>query len=210
MIEYYKNKSLEPLFYINKYGLVCQEKFKDIPNYEGFYQASDLGRIKSLSRIAVRKKGGNYKKETMILNQKIYVENQYAYVNLYKSENKKYSVHQLIAITFLNHIPCRYKFVVDHINNIKADNRLENIQIVTNRVNTTKERQSDSLGVTWVKSSKKWQSTMVINGAGIHLGVFKEKDLAVKAYLIALENIDKYEGNNIRFRALIKNILKDK
>ena len=50
MIEYYKNKSLESLFYVNEFGLVCQEEWKDIPNYEGLYQASDLGRIKSLSR----------------------------------------------------------------------------------------------------------------------------------------------------------------
>jgi len=208
MIEYYKNKSLESLFYVNENGLVCQEEWKDIPNYEGLYQASDLGRIKSLARIAIRKNTSNYKKDTIILNQKIYVGNHYTHVDLYKIKNKKYCVHQLIAITFLNHAPCGYKLVVDHKNNIKSDNRVVNLQIVTSRINTTKERQIESLGVTLVKTTKKWQAGIVIGKLSVHLGVFAEKHLAVKSYKIAAENIDKYQGNSAMFREFIKEQLK--
>lgn len=57
MIEYYKNLSLENLPYINEEGLICWEEFRDIPQYEGLYQVSDLGRVKSLARTITRSNG---------------------------------------------------------------------------------------------------------------------------------------------------------
>jgi hypothetical protein len=56
MIEYYNNFDLNPLFYINDEGLVCLEEFKNIPNWIGFYQISNLGRVKSLERTITQKK----------------------------------------------------------------------------------------------------------------------------------------------------------
>ncbi len=57
MIEYYKNFSLEPLFYVNENGLVCQEEWKDIAEVKNIYQSSNLGRIKSLDRVMTSKIG---------------------------------------------------------------------------------------------------------------------------------------------------------
>ena len=48
MIEYWKNLDLRDLFYINDDGLVCCEEWRDIIGYEGYYQVSNLGRVKSL------------------------------------------------------------------------------------------------------------------------------------------------------------------
>ena len=50
MIEYYKNLSLESLFYINDEGLVCMEEWRNIIGFENRYQVSSLGRVKSLGR----------------------------------------------------------------------------------------------------------------------------------------------------------------
>ena len=51
-MNYNENLDLEPIKYFCEYDLIWKiEEFRDIPNYEGIYQVSDLGRIKSLSRI---------------------------------------------------------------------------------------------------------------------------------------------------------------
>lgn len=51
IIEYYKNLDLTDIVYTNEFGMKCTEIWKDIPDYEGYYQASNLGRLKGLDRI---------------------------------------------------------------------------------------------------------------------------------------------------------------
>ena len=68
------------------------EIWKDIPDYEGEYQASNFGRIRSLDR-----KVWNYNKRGRILKQNAN-DKGYLYVSL---NSKKYYVHILIARTFI-------------------------------------------------------------------------------------------------------------
>jgi len=56
-MKYYKNLSLEDLFYINEYGLICCEKWKCVIGYEDRYIVSDLGRIKTLNYNKTKKQG---------------------------------------------------------------------------------------------------------------------------------------------------------
>ena len=44
---------------------------------------------------------------------------------------KCYGVHQLVAMAFLDHVPNGHTLVVDHINDVKSDNRLSNLQLIT-------------------------------------------------------------------------------
>ena len=87
-----------------------KEIFKDIPNYEGLYQVSNLGNVKSL----------NYrrtKKERVLKT----VVNGVGYLNVYLSKNgkiKTFTVHKLVCMAFLNHTPNGSKgLVADHRNN---------------------------------------------------------------------------------------------
>ena len=77
------------------------ELWKDIPNYEGFYQASDLGRIRSWDH--VRKNGTNeYIQKGKILK---FNKNNSEYYRVRLSKNgvvKTYRVNRLIALTFIN------------------------------------------------------------------------------------------------------------
>ncbi len=172
MIEYYKNFSLKNLFYVDENGTVQEEQWKDIPGFEGLYQASDLGRIKSL--------GNNKFKSVKILKGGI--GGRYRNVGL--SKNKKVhmnNVHIFIAMTFLNHIPCGHEKIVDHkINENSLDNSVSNLQIITHRENDSKDSKSKS-NITGVSITKqgKFKVTIVFNKKNCYLGVFNELEEAI-------------------------------
>ena len=103
-----------------------KEIWKDIPNYEGLYQASNLGRVKSLER--------SYRRKEKILKPGI---NQYGYYQVAlckQSIVKRYLVHRLVWEAFNGTIPENMQ--VNHINEIKTDNRLENLNLMTAKENS--------------------------------------------------------------------------
>jgi len=179
-----------------------EEIWKDIPGYEGFYQASNLGRIKSLTRVV----NSSYAK-TRTLNGRILVGgfNKGGYRNVSLSVRNvvfKKDVHVLIAITFLNHIPNKKIIVVDHKNNIKTDNRSDNLMLTSQRSNSSRGKTSNT-GITGVHKRKgKFESAILINKKSFWIGRFFSAELASKAYKTALKNVDMYK-NNIQFRNLI-------
>ncbi len=96
-----------------------EEVWKDIPGYEGYYQVSNLGRVKSLSR--------KFSPKEIILKSVI---NRCGYemVALQREhKSKSCTVHRLVAIAFLG----QSHLEVDHVNGIKTDNRLVNLEFVT-------------------------------------------------------------------------------
>lgn len=105
------------------------EIWKDIPNYEGLYQVSNLGRVKSLERIDAL---GHRLKEK-ILKPKL--TRGYYEVGLFKNSIRKmYLVHRLVWEAFNGHIPEGLQ--VNHINEVKTDNRLSNLNLMTAKENT--------------------------------------------------------------------------
>ncbi len=170
------------------------ENWKDIKGYEGSYQVSDLGRVKSLKRWVDNKGNGGYFLQGKIMNTNL--SRGYPTVSLSKNGNgKKIRVHQLVAIAFLNHKPCGHKLVVDHIDNNPLNNNVENLQIVTSRVNSTKDRKGYSskyVGVYYSnKGINRWRATTSINGKVISLGCFNTEERASIAYNFALTQTDK-------------------
>lgn len=168
------------------------EIWKDIKDYEGLYQVSNLGNVKSLSKVILKK--GKYPflcKET-ILKKNI---DFYGYVKVVLRKNnvcKTIKNHQLVAIAFLNHTQNKNTLVVNHINFIRNDNRVENLEIVTNRENTNKKHlksTSEYVGVSWYKNRKKWLSKILYNKKKIHLGYFNTEIEAHEAYQNKLKSI---------------------
>ena len=150
-------KRLLPL--THKAFLFMEEIFKDIPGYEGMYQVSNLGNVKSLSRKMNKGKIIFISKEKLLKLSKD--GRGYIQVNLSKDKkilNKK--VHQLVAMAFLNHIPDgTTKLVVDHIDNNPLNNRVDNLQVITNRHNISKDRKNGTskyTGVYFEKSRNKY------------------------------------------------------
>lgn len=105
------------------------EIWKDIKGFECLYQASNLGRVKSLERIDAR---GNKRKEK-ILKPKL--TRGYYEVGLYKNSIRKmYLVHRIVWEAFNGQIPEGLQ--VNHINEVKTDNRLSNLNLMTAKENT--------------------------------------------------------------------------
>lgn len=165
------------------------ENWKTIDGYQG-YQISDLGKVKSLKGIRER-----------ILNP--YLDaNGYLMVGLsLNGKTKRQTVHQLVAIAFLNHKPCGHKLVVDHINGWKIDNRLDNLQIVTQKFNVNKSIKmlneittrpftaEINKYLTWSIKLNKWILLLRRKGKQIYLGYFDNEIEASQTYQNALKQL---------------------
>ena len=165
-----------------------KEEFKDVIGYEGVYQVSNLGNVKSLSRIILNCGKYPYMSKEKILKQSLDT-NKYPIVNL---NNKTRKIHQLVAEAFLNHIACGHKTIVDHINNNHLDNRFENLQLITQRQNSSKDvknKTSKYTGVCWCKHYKKWNANIKINRIKKNLGYFINEEDARDAYQNKLKEI---------------------
>jgi hypothetical protein len=160
-----------------------EEIFKDIPGYDGLYQVSNLGNVKSLNY----KRSNNEK-----ILKKVICGNYYVVCLSKDNKIKNKYVHQLVAMAFLNHIPDGHKLVVDHMNFNKIDNRVDNLQLVSQRENTHRNEKiysSKFKGVYWYKKLNKWKSQININGEKLHLGYFTDELEAHKTYQNKLKEI---------------------
>lgn len=116
-----------------------KEIWKDIPNYEGFYQASNLGRIKRIQRNAKHPHS-----KIRLLKEKILIPYEqippgrrdgYLRTTLFNNgKSQKKFTHNLIAITFIDGKTSEKKFV-NHIDGNKKNNTLSNLEWVTSSEN---------------------------------------------------------------------------
>lgn len=170
-----------------------EETWKDIPNYEGLYQVSNFGNVKSLERVIYRSNGRPYTVKEIILKG-IIDSTEYLTVWLCKDgEPKIFKVHQLVAMAFLGHTPCGHKIVIDHIDNNRTNNMLDNLQLTTPRHNVSKDIKvgtSKYIGVSWDKANRKWVSIIMINGKNNFLGRFNTEIDAHNAYQKRLKDIN--------------------
>ena len=114
---------------------MTEEIYRDIPGYEGAYQVSNLGNVRSLDRVVHRSNGQAVVKGRQLkafLNSK-----GYRRISLiYQGKDRKSFVHRLVLLAFVG----ESDLTVDHINGIKTDNRLENLRYISRRENTIKSQ----------------------------------------------------------------------
>ena len=189
-MEHYKNLSLENIIYTNNNGEVCEEIWKDIPGYEGYYQASDLGRIKSLERLVP-----HLRKEFQVVKARILKQNtnkRYCTVAICKDKTeKKLLVHQLVFFAFNGFYPKKGDLkIIDHIDNIPLNNKITNLNLVSIRVNSTKDLvlNKNFLGVK--KSKKNFYATIYYKNKYRSLGTYETEEEAALAYKKAFNLIE--------------------
>jgi len=122
------------------------EYWKPIPGFNERYYASNMGRVMSIACTWKKRCHGKWvdmKSPDVIFDTKSKTKKGYYRTNL-KLENgkmKTYMIHRLIAKTFLGEIPD--KMQVNHINGIKTDNSIYNLEIVTNQQNRDHARDNN-------------------------------------------------------------------
>jgi len=96
-------------------------------------------------------------------------------------DGKRYLQHRLAFLYMLGRFPLNH---VDHINHIRNDNRWRNIRESDYKMNAKNQRMysnntSGCTGVIWHRN--RWEAQMRINGVSVYIGVFKNKENAIKA-----------------------------
>ena len=150
---------------------------RQIPDYID-YKVSNTGVVYSFKRGSAK---------VMKLTKDKY---GYLRVGLMKDgKEKKFRVHQLVASAFLNHKIDGHKVCVDHINNVKSDNRVENLQLLSNRDNINKSINSKHTGASYYKSLNKFRARTKVSGKYIHIGYYSSQKEAINAYSNFIENL---------------------
>lgn len=96
---------------------------------------------------------------------------------------KQYSEHRLIYLHQKGYIDDNLQ--IDHINDNKSDNRVENLRLVTSQVNCI-DRDKHAKGYSWDKRNKTWNARIKRNGKLKHLGCYETEMEARDAYTTAL------------------------
>lgn len=174
------------------------ETWKPIPNYEDKYEASNLGRIRSISRY-VNTKGNSMRFiKSRVLNQQIN-RRGYSIIALSTDKTQKtFTVHQLIALTF---IPNFIKGTeLNHLDGNKQNNALSNLEVSNpshNQLHAVRTGLTPKVGiskynnVTFVKNpraKKKWVAS--IRHAGKSSYGWKTFDTEVEAAKYVDELLD--------------------
>lgn len=121
------------------------EIWKDIPNYEGLYEASNQGRVRSVEgKTTDSKLHGKRVWKSRILKEKD-PQGRDVRVSLYKNKNKKsHLVHRLVAQTFIPNLenkPC-----INHIDGNPRNNHVSNLEWATYKENQNHAFENDLVG----------------------------------------------------------------
>lgn len=144
------------------------ENWKDVVNYEGLYQVSDLGNLRNYSRKVSFGRGTRITKQIQI---KLYLEKSKGYYirSLSKNDKRKtFSIHRLVALAFIPNP--ENKREVNHINGIKTDNTVSNLEWVTPSENILHSYR--------VLKNKHWDASGKNNPNykhGLRVGIYKKK-----------------------------------
>lgn len=157
-INLYKNQAMDP-----------NEEWTNVKGYD--YFVSTYGNVENARTGQILKPG---------------IEGSgYYFVFLYKEGmRKKITVHRLVADAFIENL--ENKRCVDHVNNDKLDNRVDNLRWATDSENTSNsvirsDNTSGSKGVWYHKGGRKWCAEIMINGKKKYIGLFKTKEEASQA-----------------------------
>ena len=101
-----------------------KEEWKDIPEFEGFYQVSNFGNVKNIKTNHILKGGDNGR--------------GYRFIFLCYNKKKRFYIHRLVATAFIDN-PNNYP-EVNHIDGDKNNNRVDNLEWCSSLMNSLHKR----------------------------------------------------------------------
>jgi len=108
------------------YLCTMNEIYKPVPNYEGIYEVSNYGNVRSCERTYTRKDGAIVKKR--LRQRSLVVDNLgYVKVELHYHKRECFKVHRLVLLTFVGN----KNLPINHIDGNKKNNRLDNLEYCT-------------------------------------------------------------------------------
>ena len=166
------------------------EHWRQINGFES-YEVSDLGNVRSKDFTFVRSNGRVLNRKGKILKQTVWRDGYFVVCLQLHGKRVVKKVHRLVYDAFVG--ITNNANVIDHIDHNKTNNRLDNLQLVTNRFNLSKDswrtkKENLPVGVYRQNGRNSFVANIDINGKRFYLGSYKDSDSASKAYRDALND----------------------
>ena len=113
-----------------------KEVWKDIPDYDGRYQVSNIGRVRSLDKEVINSGRRLFCKGRVLSSSKHnmgYLRVSLPFI-IRQKKRKSFFIHRLVLMAFKG-MPTKKRYDCNHINGIKADNRIENLEWCSRKEN---------------------------------------------------------------------------
>lgn len=155
--------------------------WKPVPEYEGYYEISNDGLLRSVNRISINSLGYcRHLRGCLIAPSK----GRCGYIKYSLNKDGKsqtINAHQLVAITFMEHSRTNNRMTINHIDGNKTNNHVNNLEIVTiteNRRHAIRTGLWNQRGVNAVKAKLSSDNLSQIRQL-YATGRYRQKDLAV-------------------------------
>ena len=159
------------------------EIWKDILGFEGLYQISNYGNVKSCKRLVNGKYGSQRVVNERLLSLGKDRDGYLMAILCQEGIKKTVKIHRLVANAFIDMI--EGKNLVNHIDSIKSNNLVSNLEWVSSLENNCHSKSklkssSKYTGVSFHKKDKLFRSSICFNGKNVYLGSFKKEEDAYK------------------------------
>lgn len=167
----------------------CASKWRPVVGYEGLYEVSMDGEVRSIERVVPHPCMPNGQTIRSKVLKKIPFNKFYRVVSLCRSGSyKTHFIHRLVVEANIGPVPPGMD--VDHISGQRDDNRLANLRIATRLQNARNKVGSRGAcgyrGLSYrPKQVNKWSVRMTIDGSHIQIGSFPTREAAISARLAA-------------------------